>query len=283
RAAEQANREAIRAGGYFPRTDENAFGSQERHLLVQELAGLQTLARQDSLVLYLNAFASRGGDGLTAVWPADFNPDAAQTRLPLRDVLRALAGCPAPHKLLVLDIMRPAVGARLGELEPDAASAAYDEIQRELAARPDPARLGLILCACAPGEVSLASETLGRSIFNYYFEEGLRGWADGYNARNERNGRISVTELAEFVRAHVGRWAAANRGTPQTPLLLGTGPDFALRALPQGRPEPRLALPDPGNYPSWLLAAWKLRDAWVADGTGGLDPRLLLQFQATVL
>ena len=51
---------------------------------------------------------------------------------------------------------------------------------------------------------ALASEAMGRSVFGFYLEEGLRGWADGYG-EGKRDGHVSVRELAAFVGARVDR------------------------------------------------------------------------------
>src|SRR5439155_64864 len=137
------------------------------------------------------------------------------TRLSLRDVLKSIEECPSRHKLLILDLVRPVADARLGILSEDVAAG----IEKELTDVPDDNRL--VLCACSPGQVSLSSEAAGRSIFNYYVEEGLRGWADGYGPRGRRDGRVTVTELAEFVKVRVDRWAQRNRNARQTPVLYG--------------------------------------------------------------
>src|SRR5205085_7288077 len=81
-------------------------------------------------------------------------------------------------------------------------------IFRALDETPDPNRLCLV--ACGPGQAPLASPDLGRSVFAYYLEAGLRGAADGYGPHGDRDSRVSVTELAAFVRSRVSRWAAAN-------------------------------------------------------------------------
>src|SRR5262249_40966411 len=143
------------------------------------------------------------------------------------------------------------------------------------------------LCACAPGQEALVSEELGRSVFGYYFEEGLRGYSDGYGGQ-PRDGHISVRDVAAFVAARVDRWAFRSRGVRQTPLLLGSGDDFSLGALDHGQPYEHTPLPPDltksvaasapakettkdnkeakSPYPSWLLDGWKLRDRWWQEG-----------------
>src|SRR5262249_45745114 len=93
----------------------------------------------------------------------------------------------ARHKLLVLDIAWPLADARLGLLADDASARLEDELN----AVADPHRL--VLCSCAPGQVALASEDLGRTVFGYYFEEGLRGWAGPASSRRASAAGPSTT------------------------------------------------------------------------------------------
>ncbi|MBV9124389.1 MAG: hypothetical protein JO112_13600, partial [Planctomycetes bacterium] len=140
-----------------------------------------------------------------------------------------------------------------------------------------------VLCACSPGQVSLASEDLGQSVFGYYLVQGLNGWADLYNPDHQHNGKVSVRELAEFVAARVDRWAMHNRNVHQTPFLLGPDGDFDLVVLPKGQALKPETLPDsPGPYPDWLRAGWDLRDQWLADQTSVFAPRLFHRLEAVL-
>lgn len=287
------DRAALQNGGYFPYIDENAFASQEKHLLIQDLEALKDRTR-GPVVVYLCAFACRGEGGRVTLLPADAATSQARSRLPLRSrqdgetsVLSLFYNCPAREKLLILDLMRPWAQARLGVLEDEAASLVNAEIEEELDAlrqqRKDPAKLGLILTSAAPGQLALTSEDLTRSVFGFYMEDALRGWAAGYNRRGIRNNRVTVEDMANFVRARVDRWAVRNRGTRQTPILHGEGPDFALTALEHGQPLEHLSAPEPREYPPWLRDGWKLRDLWAGEWAHRIDPRLITQLEATLL
>jgi hypothetical protein len=277
-----SDREAFRVGSYFPRVDENAFGSQLRHLLVRDLAALKE-RRTGSVVVYFSAFACRGDNNEVMIFPADAQPNYPTTRVPLKVILNAVYDCPAKNKLLILDIMRPVASARLGILENDAATLVRQEVENELKTRPDPRRLGLILCGCSEWQESLGSEDLDRSVFSFYLEEGLRGWAAGYNSRGLRNNRVTARELANFVQARVDRWALRNRNTRQTPILLGVADDFALVALDHGAPLPHLETPEMQAYPKWLREGWVLRDQWKTRLDVHADPRLLQELEGTLL
>ena len=58
-------------------------------------------------------------------------------------------------------------------------------------------RYRVVLTSCGPGQAPFASDDLGRSAFSYYFEEALRGRADG--ALGSADGSVTVKELAAFV------------------------------------------------------------------------------------
>jgi hypothetical protein len=273
----EADRQALLAGNYF--SSRSAFASQQKDLLLRELAQLKDRKPSDALVLYLCAFARKGANSELLLLPGDVKPDDLQTAIPFRKVLDAVRVSPAGHKLLVLDVMRPLADSRLGILADDVAS----RIPDELVAVEDPQRL--VLCACSPGQVSLWSEAMGRSVFGYYLEEGLRGWADGLNPDGKRDGQVSVRELAEYVKHRVDRWAWRNRNTRQTPVLLGPESikDFNLVALEHGDPQPHLEAPDSKAYPDWLQKGWSLWDDSWSEKNFQLAPRAFAQLGANLL
>ncbi len=272
-----ADRESFQAADYFLHKSSPKWTSPDRATLRETLAALGSRPPAEPVVVYLSALAQKSGDAGVLLLPADADPLHLETALPLREVLEALAACPAREKLLVLDVMAPRTDARLGLIANDLGAAVQDDL-RSVA---DPNRL--VLCACSPGEVSLASEDLRRTVFGYYLEEGLRGAADGANARGARDRQVTVRELAAFVRARVGRWAWRNLRERQTPVLLGDAADFPLVALGKGPvPEPApLAEPEP--YPDWLRDAWKTRQRWWAEERYRLAPHLVLRIDTLLL
>ncbi len=209
------------------------------------------------------------------VLPADANLNSASSLIPLADVLDALGRCAAKHKLLVLDIMQPLADARLGILGDDVAGRVQDAVEKSN----DPNLL--VLLACSRGQVSLASEELGRSVFDFYLAEGMAGRADGFGPKGNADNRITAQELADFVRARVDRWARQNRDRRQTPILIGTAKDFPLRDAHGGSPttEP----PAAHGYPDWLLAGWKTRDDWLKDESYRLAPGAFRQSEDALL
>jgi len=272
-----ADLDALRAGGYFPRVVGEAQGNQDRFTLAENLAALKSSGAAESVVLYVSAGARVGPSGQVAILPADADPADPRTWLPLRDVLVALRDHGSRHKLLILDIGRPRAVADPGLPGDDDAAA---RIPAELAAVADPRRL--VLTACGPGQVALASGDLGRSAFGYYVEEALRGWVEADSPRARREGIVTARELAEFVAARVDRWALRNRGFRQTPRLLGSASDFPLVALAYGRPWPHLPVPEPRAYPAWLRDGWAQRDRWRRDGTYREAPRAFRRWEVAL-
>jgi hypothetical protein len=254
-----------------------AYESQEKELLLKELGALKN--RKDSaLVLHLSALARSKQDQVYFL-PADAQPDQPETWLPLEDVIGALERCPARHKLLIIDA-RPFADPRLGVLANDIADHLQDALEKK---QSDGSLTFPVLCCCARGQVPLIWEEKQRSAFGYFLDEALRGLADGANPEHKQNQRVSVRELAEFVRERLDRWAPRARHAQQTPLLFGKDDDFDLVVLEHGLPKPEPADPEVPAYPDWLRDGWQLRDQAWTDGTFRLVPRAFRQLEASLL
>lgn len=251
-----------------------AFGSQRKHLMREELSALRNRGDQP-VVVHLCAHARTAG-GVVYVLPGEAPPDDPGQWLPLGEVLQALSHCPAPHKLLLLDLMRPIADPSLGILVNEVADQVAQALQKG-----DDDHLQ-VLCACSPGQVSLASEDLRQSVFAHYLDQGLSGWADGY-PDHKPDGRVSVHELAAFVSDRVDRWALRNAGVRQTPFLAGKGKDFPVAARERRRVPPPEMSPEPEPYPDRLRASWKLRDDEAARNDPGLAPQGMNLFETAVL
>ncbi len=269
--------DAFRDGRYFEQAVPDANTALDAKSLVQQIAGLKSLPSYIPVVLYLSAHAHASGSGEVLVMPANADPVTGRNAVPLRELLTALAACPSGHKLLLLDLMDPLTDARLGQLAQDVPTA----VQLDLAAVPDPARL--VLCSCSPGQRSLASDDQQRTIFGYYVEAGLRGAANGFNQRGDRNGQVSARELAEFVRARVERWSWQNRRVHQTPLLFGEGGDFPLVTLDHRQAKPPLPVPAAEKYPDFLREGWKVRQRWWTDESYRAAPQLFRALETALL
>ncbi len=259
------DRTALLAEGLFATPIVPADANPTRDQLRLRFHGLDRVRAARPLVVGL--FAPAGVDATGAVYllPADPLGDHPRNRLPLAELLTLLGESPARQKLLILHLSTPAESPGTA-LPPGELSRA---VFRTLEAVPDTARLALV--ACGPGEEPAAVPGLNRTRFGYHLEAGLRGHADGWGPTGDRDGRVTATELAAFVRARVSRWAAP--GPPQSPTLVGTGPDFVLRTYPLSDPPAPAdpdAFPAPTPYPDWLRAAWDRHPAGPADARAAL-------------
>ncbi len=251
------DRAALRA--VWPQAREG-FPSQTRALFVEELRDLSRRPARDTVVVFLSATAlPRPADGRVALLLADSRLDDPGTWLPVAEVLSRLRECPARRKLLVLDVMRPFADARAGVLADEVAARLGPDLDEVLAADPHLS----VLTACSPGQVSLAPEELGHTLFAHVLVRGLRGGADPTG-----NGRVALRELAGYVTREVDRWAWANVRQRQTPRLLGQTTDFDLAVVDRTAAEDEPA-PSPvgAEYLGWLRGAWEKRDAWWKDGS----------------
>ena len=178
--------------------------------------------------------------------------------VPLRDVLLAIERSPARRVLLLLDVMRQPADPLRAQLADDVT----DRVEAELSEL-NKAGLGgrlTVLCAASAGQVSWASEVWGRSVFLAYAEEALCGWADVEPNTGNRDGRVTLNELVDYVIPRVDRWAVRCRGVRQTPFLLGAQTDFPIGPRRRWALEPRSAPPADRAYPDWLAGGWSLRD-----------------------
>jgi hypothetical protein len=192
-------------------------------------------------------------DDQVVLFLGDADPDQPSRGVPLKKVLDHMKGKFKADRLLLLDLARPVADARLGILVNDLSEA----VHRELAQAELPF---FVLAACSAGQLSHVSEELGASIFAYYVDIGLRGYAE-----QTKDQRINVVELAEFAKKQVDRFVWVNRGQRQEPRLYGKAKDFPLVQL-GGEPPAMPELPKDKLYPAWLKDGWKERDSLYANG-----------------
>jgi hypothetical protein len=220
----------------------------DRGATLAALRALRHGAAGQRLMVYLAAPACQDGQGQVQLLPRGAQLGDTDSWLPLRQVLEELRGVPARYKLLILDVAWATDSPAVALLSADAPA----RIHETLDAVPDPTRL--VLLSAGPGQVSHASEVLGRTLFNYYLEQGLRGAADGVGGTAD--GQVTVRELAAYVSDRVRCTARHAFLARQEPQLLGPAIDFPLRMLPR---EAQAAASNAGLrvYPPWLRDAWQ--------------------------
>lgn len=127
---------------------------------------------------------------------------------------------PERTKLLIFDSNQHVVNWRMG--------LAYNTFQERLTAEvADSAISNLaVLTAAGPGQKSWAAAELGGSSFGQFLQLGLAGEADGANGDSDQ--KVTLQELANYLKREVGGWVQVNRGAAQEPTLLPETGDFFL-------------------------------------------------------
>jgi serine/threonine protein kinase len=214
-------------------TDDKA----DRDALVEHLSGWlpEKGQGQDVVVVY---FAGHGTvkkigpreEGY--LLPHDANPDRPATRgILMGDVSRWLESIDARAVIVCLDCCHAARAATRGG-NPKTASARGLGLQPALL----PGLSGasrFLLASCKENEYSFESQQHKHGLFTYYLLKGLQGEAD-----ENRDGKVGVGELFEYVAREVGRESVEKFGMVQTPwAVAGHGAGVYL-AEPQGRVEP---------------------------------------------
>ncbi len=252
---------ALREGEYFTK------GHIQFKAIANSSAG-------ETVLLYLSGQAICDEKGHVLILPDDAELASAATARTLQSVLQHVADCRAQKKLLILDICWTIDDPYVGGLD-DIAS----RIPDELAAVPDPARL--VLVPCAPAQMALASPELGRSVFGYFLEDALRGWADYDASQPARQGLVTVHKLAEHVQTRVAAWAHAHNAR-QTPVLYGETADFPLVAIERSKPATHPSRAEERIQPDWLSGAWKARERWWTEERHRASPWLFRRLESEV-
>jgi uncharacterized caspase-like protein len=162
--------------------------------------------------------------------PADGDPQSIRlSGYSAQELYRALGALKAERVVVFLDTCFSGVGGREEDLRPLLADA-----RPGILAVTDPviAHPNLVVLAAAKhDQISNSAPEAGHGLFTYYLLKGLTGAADA-----NRNGRIEVRELADYVREAVDSAARRRFGQTrqQTPTVAPTdvGPerDFVLVA-----------------------------------------------------
>jgi hypothetical protein len=271
----EEDRQSLAEGGWLGKPIEDWSANPNRDQIRLRFRALAREHRSRPLVVYLASSAAVDSAGEVYLLPADQVGDHPRNRLPLAELLTAFHECPARHRLLVLNLVPAREAPQYAAQKSDLSVAVFDALEKH----GDPGRLCLV--SCGTGQAPLASAELGRSLFGWYLEAGLRGEADGWQG-TAPDGRVSVHELAAFLQARVGRWSRATQGEPQTPVLVGAAPDFTIRALSRGESAAEVALGEIA-YPDWLRSGWERSEQWQKTGRAAAVPWAFRKLQAALL
>lgn len=163
-----------------------------------------------------------GSNGQSAYFLPDAAPDRAENRLPLEDVIDAMASLPAANnKVLIVDATQIADDWSLGMLQND-----FARHLEALRPKIEAVENLWVLSASGPDQRSWIDEERKRSVFGRYVIEGLRGAADSEG----KDHRITLAELYNYVRREVESWVWDHRGAVQEPVLLPASDAAVARA-----------------------------------------------------
>ncbi len=174
--------------------------------------------RYGTAIIYLSAHFSIDQDGQPCVMsPTALSTDAWQAATPVRlqKVLDTVSNHPklqasqirGIRKLVVLDLGKQPASMILGRCN-DALHAA---IQRVVEAQTD--RNMAVVLSCKDNQRAWTAPEIGGSNFGIWFTHGLSGSAD-----KNRNGRIQLKELLDYLKTQVNLFANSHRAAYQEPV-----------------------------------------------------------------
>lgn len=150
--------------------------------------------------------------------------DSSAGTVSLEDLVRRLGTLTAGTKLLVLDVDSSEYDPRLGQI----ASSFSDAAGQLIRDSNDPSLW--MLTPTDQTQVGQASPALQSTIFHFWFQRGLDGWADSNDSQS-----VDLGELFHYVSSNVNRSAFIRSGgsSRQTPALVWGGGDFEHKIFPE--------------------------------------------------
>jgi hypothetical protein len=266
-----AVQEARAYGERFGDDSTKAFPDQEKARLLRALAQLaedSRGAKKGQPIVAILTILGVARDGVPYLLPADAKPDDPSMWLKLDDILQPLRKTDVP-RLLILDV-RPVASLSTSDVN--------DELGTALAKLESANDLPfLVLNAATPSVGPASVKPLKRTAFGLALNQGLGGHADGWNPEHTKDNRVSVKELAAYVREVTYTSAKAFGHPPQLPKLYGTGKDFHLRHVPTGGPVAMPTLAEPEAVPDWWTESEKFHDAWAKSQGARRLPNIVIE------
>jgi uncharacterized caspase-like protein len=187
-----------------------------RAAILQELDDLvEKASPEDQLLFYFAGHGEPFDNNDVLLIPSDARPGRllAHTAVSLAEVKRLLMLSQARSKIIILDACYTGV--------PTSADHSYrnlqsdqEEVERATSNVQRLAQHAEGLAILHAGSRSPVRELpeLGHGLFTYFLLQGLRG-----EANTRADAMITVTELYEYVRGQLGRWASSHEGQAQYP------------------------------------------------------------------
>ena len=168
---------------------------------------------REPLVIYISMPGVVDAQGRPCLLPPGASPLTSDDWLAVETIIAQIEDAvPAERtKLLVLDSCQHLISWRMG--------IAYNTFVERLQALVEgsSARNLAVMTAAAAGQRSYGSPEMGGALFGQFFRLGVAGAAD--RAAESPDQKVTLNELASYVRTEVGRWARHNRGGRQEPAL----------------------------------------------------------------
>ena len=167
---------------------------------------------EDTVFVYFSGHgAPNAKTGEAYLVPYDGDPVFLDnTGYPLSRLYQSLANLPAKEVVVVLDSCFSGAGGR----------SVIAKGMRPIITEMKSPLLGkgktIVLSASSGQQVSSTYEQKAHGLMTYFFLKGLQGEAD-----TNKDGKIDIAELFEYLRPQVERVARRNFNNEQTPLLLG--------------------------------------------------------------
>jgi hypothetical protein len=164
--------------------------------------------------LFIACFSAHGAadEGGAYLLPHDCLPKDLDQRIRVEELIQSVASLPVrTKKLLVFDASHIESNLAYGILNNDFVRA-FKQLEQQIASVPNL----VVLLACNENQRSLLIPEQGRTVFGYFFAQGILSSAPDLGNDN----RLNAWELFEYTKNEVSRWAQFNRQTNQVPQLL---------------------------------------------------------------
>ncbi len=177
-----------------------------------------------TIIIHLSAHGVLNAASEPCLLFAEADPLDDRTWVPLSNVLRAIGANEKVKQgdarvLVLLDTGKQPPDIRCGLLCAGFVDAAVEKIQSL------PFTNFAVLLSCGEDQCAWTAPELGGSVFGVMVTSGLQGRADAL--AGNRNGKVTVQELAQFVSSTVDGYVREYRGRVQNPNLVWCGEDQA--------------------------------------------------------
>jgi hypothetical protein len=184
--------------------------------LTGAVAGDFKARRASTVIVFVSAHGGADNSGAFLI-PQDANPRDPNHRVRIDKLLDQLKLLPeGTKKLLLLDTTQVPALWSFGMVHNDFVRALKDEPKlKEI-------KNLVVITSSGEDQRSWVSEEWRQTIFAHFVLEGLKGAAD-QSPTGDRNSRVTVGELYNYVRKQVTHWARHNREALQEPMLIDNG------------------------------------------------------------